>query len=306
VSYLVQVQRAIDFIEANLDDDVPLAAVARHARVSAWHFQRIFKGLTGDTLKSYIRARRLSRALDALLRPDARIIDIALDAGFESQAAFTRAFRAAFDTTPARYRAAKRRFAHVRKLRIDRRYIEHVRAHVTPEPQLRRLPAMRVVGMRTTFYGVDSDRCNLGQKLPPLWDAFLARIEDIAPHDRGLACGVVRPSPGLEELDYVAGVVVPSSRVPRGMTEIVVPAATYAIFEHRGFPKDLHLTVNYVYASWLLRSKLRHTYGPDLELFGPDYVADSAGSVIRYAIPVRRSGRETWQAQCRPSAGRTR
>lgn len=288
MSYLLQVQRGIDFIEAHLDEDLSLAAIARHARVSAWHFQRIFKGLTGDTLKAYIRARRLSRALDTLLRPDARTIDIALAAGFRSQAAFTRAFKAAFGTTPARYRAAKLRFEHVRKLRIDRRYIEHVRTRVTREPELRRFPATRVIGLGTTFRGVDSDKCDLGTKLPPLWDAFLSRIDEIAPRDRGFALGVVQPSPAVEELDYLACVAAPEARVPHGMTELVVPAATYAVFEHRGLPADLQLTVSYVYASWLLRSKLRHTYGPDLELFGPDYVAGSARSVIRYAIPVRR------------------
>lgn len=291
MNYLVQVQRGIDFIESKLDEELSLAAIARHSRVSAWHFQRVFKALTGDTLKSYIRARRLSRALDSLLRPGTRILDIALAAGFESQSAFTRAFKAAFGTTPARYRAVRARFQHVRKLRIDRRYIEHLNTRITPSPELRELRATRVIGMRTTFYGVDSDRCNLGQRLPPLWDAFLARIDELVPRDPDLAFGVIRPSPGEEQLEYVACVASPAARVPRGMTELVVPAGTYAVFEHRGRPRDLHLTVNYVYASWLLRSRLRHTYGPDLELFGPDYIADSARSVIRYAIPVRRGAR---------------
>jgi AraC family transcriptional regulator len=112
-------------------------------------------------------------------------------------------------------------------------------------------------------------------------------MAEVAAPDRTYAYGVVRPSPGIEQLDYVAGLASPDARPPRGMTATIVPAGTYAIFEHRGEPRDLHLTVSYIYASWLLRSKLRHSYGPDLELFGRDYVPDSARSVIRYAIPVR-------------------
>jgi AraC family transcriptional regulator len=92
-----------------------------------------------------------------------------------------------------------------------------------------------------------------------------------------------------DQLEYFACVANPArEEVPRGMVETIVPAATYAVFAHRGLPSELHRTVNYIYASWLLRSKMRHTYGPDLELYGQDYIPDSVRSVIRYAIPVSR------------------
>jgi AraC family transcriptional regulator len=289
VNYLRQVQRGIDFIEAHLDEEIPLGSVARHAGVSAWHFQRIFKGLTGDTLKSYIRARRLAMALDALLGEDACILAIALASGFESQAAFTRAFKAAFGTTPAKYRSTRPRFGYVRKMPIDRNYIEHIHENVASEPELRRLPSTRFVGLRTTFYGVESDKCNLGEKLPPLWDAFLRRIDEVPRREPGQGYGVIRPSPSSEKLEYWACVATPTrGKLPRGMVETIVPAATYAVFAHRGLPSELHRTVNYIYASWLLRSKMRHTYGPDLELYGQDYIPDSVRSIIRYAIPVAR------------------
>jgi AraC family transcriptional regulator len=289
LNYLHHVQRGIEFVEAHLGDEIALDAVARHARVSPWHFQRIFKALTGDTLKSYIRARRLAQALDALREPRARVLPIALAAGFESQAAFTRAFKQAFDTTPAKYRADQQRFKHVRKLRIDSAYIEHMHGRVSIEPELRKLRATRFVGMQTRFFGVDSDKCNLGAKLPALWNAFLPRMASIAHRDPRLGYGITIPSDQNEMLTYVAGVALvgPPQRVPTGMVELTVPAATYAVFEHRGHPGDLQRTVNYIYASWLLRSGKRHTYGPDLEFYGDDYLPGSERSVIRYGIPVR-------------------
>lgn len=66
MDYLRQAQLGIDYIEAHLDSDIATADVARHAGISHWHFPRIFKGLTNETLKTYIRSRRMSGAADAL------------------------------------------------------------------------------------------------------------------------------------------------------------------------------------------------------------------------------------------------
>jgi AraC family transcriptional regulator len=105
MDYLAQVQRGIDYIEANLAHDIQAADVARHAGISHWHFQRIFKALTNETLKTYIRSRRFSQALEQLAATQERVLDIALAAGFETQESFTRAFKKAFSVTPARLRS---------------------------------------------------------------------------------------------------------------------------------------------------------------------------------------------------------
>jgi AraC family transcriptional regulator len=293
MSYLRQVGRGVDFIEEHLEDDrVTCAAVARHAGVSTWHFQRIFRSLANETLGGYIRGRRLTRALDSLLRPGVRIIDVALAAGFESQANFTRAFRAAFGMTPSEYRARSDRFEIVRKARIDDAYLRHLRVNVSLEPTVQRVPRRHFVGLRTSFYGIDSDKSNMGEKLPALWDAFLRRMSEVVRLTPGVAYGIVRPRRRSDLLEYYACVEVDrDARVPPEMSSIALPPATYAVFAHRGLPRDLNATVSYVYGSWLVRGGYRHTYGADVETYGHDYRADSNESIIRYAIPIRRVGR---------------
>ena len=101
MNYLDEVQCGIDYIEANLDAEIELAEVARRAGISQWHFQRIFKALTNETLKTYIRSRRLANALDKLAGTKERVLEIALASGFETQESFTRAFKLAFGVTPA-------------------------------------------------------------------------------------------------------------------------------------------------------------------------------------------------------------
>ena len=122
MNYLDEVQRGIDYIEANLDAEIELAEVARRAGISQWHFQRIFKALTNETLKTYIRSRRLANALDKLANTRERILEIALASGFETQESFTRAFKLAFGVTPASYRRFGSRFQFLRKVQFDASY----------------------------------------------------------------------------------------------------------------------------------------------------------------------------------------
>jgi AraC family transcriptional regulator len=290
MEYLQQVQQGIDFIEEHLGEDIALGDVSRVAGVSHWHFLRMFKALTNETLKSYIRSRRLANARRSLQESQDSILMIALAAGFESQAAFTRAFKRAFGVTPARYRHLGDQHFFLEKARIDADYLRHIHHGVSMEPELKEMPAQVMVGMPTYFYDVGSERNNIGEKLPSLWAEFMSRFDEVEGKLPGVACGVIRQAESSsEQLQYVAAAHVQSGGhpVPRGMVELEIPGATYAVFEHEGLPKDIDLTVSYVYSTWLMRSGMRHTYGPDLEIYDERYQPDSPNSIVLYAIPVR-------------------
>jgi AraC family transcriptional regulator len=107
MNYIERMQCSIDFIEAHLAEEISLGDVARQAFMSLASFYRLFYGFTGYSAKEYIRLRRLNFAALRLLVTDYPTIEIALDAGFESQESFTKAFRAAVGVTPGRYRNRK-------------------------------------------------------------------------------------------------------------------------------------------------------------------------------------------------------
>lgn len=289
MNYLDQVEIGIDYIEANLDFDIDLGEVAEVARISQWHFQRIFKALTNETLKTYIRSRRLARALDKLLHTDARIIDIAFTAGFESQESFTRAFKKAFGMTPNHYRKLGDKNLFLQKVKFDVTYLRHINERVSLTPEIVAQPAMRFVGLKTNFYSVDSEKNNIGEKLPPLWDEFIQHVDAVPHAVTGTNYGIVQQQPGLGDLliYYAAIEVTEIDVLSEGMEQIEIPAATYARFTHLGDPALIDNTVNYIYSSWLLQSGMRHTYGVDLEIYNSDYLPDSEQSIMHYAIPVR-------------------
>jgi len=288
MNYLGQLQRSVEFIEHHLDDDLTLGEVAKAAGISRWHFQRIFRAMTGETVKAYIRARRLARSLERLRETDLRILDIAMMAGFGSQEAFARAFKKAFGITPSTYRA-RGGGPLLEKARFDEAYLRHVAEQGALEPKLIGRPATTFVGLRTSFFGPDSERNNIAEKLPPLWDVFMERCDDVDGRVPGVCWGIVEQGDSESEaLSYIAAVEVRGHgpTLPADMVRRELPAATYAQFEHHGLASSLDHTVSYIYSTWLLQSGRRHTYGPDLERYDHDFHPTSSSSVVGYAIPV--------------------
>jgi AraC family transcriptional regulator of adaptative response/methylated-DNA-[protein]-cysteine methyltransferase len=100
---LAAVERACRAIE-HADEEPTLAALAATAGLSAWHFQRVFKGATGVTPKEYAAARRAERARDALARAPS-VTDAIYEAGFASSGRFYEQSRRALGMTPTQYRA---------------------------------------------------------------------------------------------------------------------------------------------------------------------------------------------------------
>ena len=96
-------------IQARLDDDLSLDALATGAGLSPYHFHRLFKEVAGETPKRYCERLRLERAALWLAIHRSSILDVALDSGYRSHETFTRAFRRRFGVSPRDYRA-KRRF----------------------------------------------------------------------------------------------------------------------------------------------------------------------------------------------------
>ena len=106
-------REVIDYIDANYAKPLTVAALARRARLSPFHFIRCFQASVGTTPHQYVRARRLERAKHLLATTPMPITVICHVVGFRSLGSFSTLFRRTTGQSPAAYRAANRRPAYI-------------------------------------------------------------------------------------------------------------------------------------------------------------------------------------------------
>lgn len=101
MDFITSIQKAIDYIEDNIFDNLEYHLIAKQACMSSYHFQRVFSLVCNCTLGEYIRNRRLTLAGSELLTTDHKIIDIALKHGYDSHESFSRAFTRFYGMAPS-------------------------------------------------------------------------------------------------------------------------------------------------------------------------------------------------------------
>lgn len=221
-------------IQANLDQDLSLAALAGLAGLSPFHFHRLFRSAVGETLKQYTQRLRLERAANRLILHDATILDVALDSGFQSHETFSREFKRRFQVTPRGYREWGRGTMRRRPVvapPLDELYgeFELSRTTVTRLAELD-LAFIRHVGP----YEAVTDA--LWQTLAG-WAATRRLPGDL------IFMGIAHDAPGVtppERLRFDAAIVVPEPFSPEGtIGHQRLDAAEFAMTTHVGHYRTL-------------------------------------------------------------------
>ncbi len=105
MDWITGLQKAIDYIEMHLTEEIDYEKIAAESFSSSYHFQRVFSILCGYTLGEYIRMRRLSLAGAELANSNEKVIDVALKYGYDSPDSFAKAFQRFHGITPSQARA---------------------------------------------------------------------------------------------------------------------------------------------------------------------------------------------------------
>ena len=101
---VIRVETVIDYIESHLDGKLDLETVADAVHYSKYHLHRLFAAATGLTIHDYVQRRQLTEAAKLLVFSEKPVIEIAFICGYESQQAFSSAFKAMYKLPPAEYR----------------------------------------------------------------------------------------------------------------------------------------------------------------------------------------------------------
>ena len=218
--------KALWFIESHLNSELTLETIADAAEVSRFHLSRAFASSTGVSLFAYVRGRQLSEAAKALAKGAPNIMSVALEAGYGSHEAFTRAFRQHFGLAPEQVRAQ----AHAQNITLQESIrMDQATATFLAKPRI-------VTGEVMLVFGLARRCSSMGNsEIPAQWNQFGPYIGHIEGQIGSVAYGVIYNSEDSGSHDYLCGVAVrafPSH--PAEFTRLRIPPQTYAVFEHKG------------------------------------------------------------------------
>ncbi len=105
MDWITGIQKAIDYIEDHITEELDYEQIAKESFYSPFHFQRVFSILCGYTLGEYIRNRRLTLAGAELANSKTKVIDVALKYGYDTPESFTKAFQKFHGIAPSQARS---------------------------------------------------------------------------------------------------------------------------------------------------------------------------------------------------------
>ncbi|MDF2611237.1 MAG: AraC family transcriptional regulator [Lachnospiraceae bacterium] len=113
MDYSLMIRNSIKYIENNLAEKISLDDLAKRACLSKYHYHRLFHKMVGESVNRYINKKRMENAAKELIETNQPIMEIALKNQYNSQEAFSRAFKKAYNHTPGQYRII---YAHGRRI----------------------------------------------------------------------------------------------------------------------------------------------------------------------------------------------
>lgn len=259
-----RIGQARRFIRDHAAEPLTLERIAAAAATSPYHFARIFRALTGETVFAHVSRVRLRQAAALLLeKPGLTVTRIASAVGYETAPSFNKLFKRTLGVTPTAFRArpAAARAALLHRL-DDPDTTPAGGLDLSTEPDLRDFPPRRFLCVRR--------RGLCPEEAPAAW----AEFHRVAGHLRGpgtLHIGAAHDDSGpiRERMHrYEAGIAVPAATpVPPGLTAGTLPGGRYAVFRYRGSYEHIGRAFDTLVRGWLVASGATLRPAPCLEIY---------------------------------------
>ncbi len=242
-AYAKRFDKVFDYIDRHLDEDLSVEQLSWVASFSKFHFHRQFSNYAGISVSRYVQLMRLRRASYRLVfNPEARITDIALEAGFENSESFSRAFKNTFGQTPTRFRTEP----------AWQPWNEHYRTVKRKEGLI--MKEVRIVNFKETNVAV------LEHWGAPSLANDSVRIFCRWRRENGFTSGdtygIVYEDPAATDpeqfhFDICGAITADIPENPLGIINKVIPGGRCAVLRHQGSRDNLGEAAYYLYRDWL-------------------------------------------------------
>ena len=302
MDWITGVQRAIDYVEAHLTEEIDYEKIAAESFSSRYHFQRVFSILCGYTLGEYIRLRRLSLAGAELASGREKVIDVALKYGYDSPDSFAKAFRNFHGITPSQARADGRMLRSFSRLsvRISLEGGNMMNYRVETKP------GMTLVGYKRHFEGTPYDEKRCRQE-----EAFFVTTRAHQWMLKGMARDKLSDYCVLKNIDdggydfYITAVLDKYTRNNMynrevtgidfmdkfGFETIEIPERTYAVFEtakqRMPVPEYVELR-RQIAAEWMKDQEYQLIDAPEIGVYHWGIVGGYGERTVEIWIPIEK------------------
>lgn len=299
MDYLKIMQNSIDYIEENLKEDLSAENLARLTGFSSYHYYRLFNAYVGMPVMQYIRRRRLLYGINDVFNNCKKIIDVAMEYGFNTHSGFSKAFNKEYGCSPKQY-ISNINGAIPKKidLMVLKKY--NLQSGVIMEPKIVTKPSFKVAGyeFKTNLENKRSER-----EIPAFWNRFEIEewesklYEKVNPINHGEYAVCFPPNMSTGEFKYMLGVNGDHYKKSPHHHVIIaeIPEATYAIFTtpptahgNKNFVKAIQGAWDYALYEWFPNSGYEiAAHKPDFEFYD-ERCHDDMNSIMDIYIPITK------------------
>jgi AraC family transcriptional regulator len=255
------IEECVDYIENNIYKKVTLDELSAETGVSKYYLHRMFRSLTGESIMDYVQARKLTASIDELIHTDRRVIDIAMDYGFDYEQSYIRAFKKKFGCTPLKVRNEDITIMLTEK--INSSDILTLDNSITYKPFFVFKQKFNIVGNKYKILSKSGD--NIANSYGR--DFYYNHKEKVSNSvNSHIYLGYTDWSGNGDRYTYYmpSVQVTDLKHIPEGMHGVSIPAHKYVVFRFIGFfrPEDIrgrHIgrVLVHLYRKWIFQSEFK-------------------------------------------------
>jgi len=273
------VGKALWYIESHFTEDIALDDIATVAGVSRYHLSRAFGLAMRSSLARYVRGRRLTEAARALANGAPDILTVALDVGYGSHEAFSRAFRDQFGITPEAVRAQHtlENIQLVQAIKMEETMIQlEPPTFVTGKPLL-------IAGLKERY----TEESSSG--IPAQWSRVQPYLGNIPGQVGRVAYGVVCNADEAGTMEYICGVEVSHfAALPPELARLRIPEQRYAVFKHNDHISRIRSTWHTIFSEWIPNCGYEVVDAPDFERYDENFDPRTGTGGLEIWVPIRK------------------
>lgn len=258
--HINRINRALDYIQGNLEKQMTLEEISAVACFSPFHFHRIFSAYFRESLNNYIRKLRLERSAKRLCYTTIPISDLAFSAGYETPSSFTKAFKQHFSESPSAFRKNKI----VKNFKTHKIQIQNKEEKLDMKSEIRNRLETKVLYSRQTGK-YDTAASKAWQEI-----CSYAFPRQLVAKDAEFI-GVSHDNPDFtqeDKLRYDACISITDNLKAEGEIGVqTLAGGNYKVFLHKGAYEDLLQTYQQIYGTWLEKTNRKLRDLPCFELY---------------------------------------